>query len=345
VVRASLPEPDQNLIPIARLDLDEQGKLRITRLPEVNQKEQAIEAPQESVVEETEISGTAEVSPPAEASEIAGSNPQPAVEEPASSESESQPSIGEQTVGESTSVVIPSSPGSARHLVVRQGVIRPGDNLSGRNDLGTTLLEPLRRTLLRSNGVVANGANTRLFIQLVEKELSFEFPVASLSFQVVINGSVELSLLQITGTAEPEQTRQLTNTFQVVAQAEATPSAGSSAIEPRGQVFQSGLSRIILNPEARMVGIVRLTDAWMVEFPFQAVLQSITEDRLRTDWDALRHISLVMSLKQGEGQNLKLSLELVWEGGVDEGSVTWLQTHPTQFSWEAHVAWKAISES
>jgi hypothetical protein len=343
IIQARLPGPDQNLLPIARLDLDEQGKLQITRLPESNQEAPADELDQQSVAEE-EVPGMAEDSHPAETSETTAANPRPVAEAKVASVEDAQPAGSEQPEGDDMPPAAPFSSSSSTHFIIRQGILRPADGLSGRHYVASSLLEPVRQILLHSNGAGGNNANTRLFVPLIDKDIPFQFPVASLTVQAVMNGSLELNPAQISAAVGPEQARPLTNNFQVVAQAEATPCTEASTPGTRGPLIQSGLSRISMNLESEIGSLVRLTEGWILEFPFQAALQSLTEESLRTDWDPLRHISLLMSLKEGEGQNLKLSLSFVWEGGVDEASVKWLETHPAQFSWEAHVAWKAMSE-
>ncbi len=346
VMQKAVPEPEENLIPIARLVKLEEGEKAfeiISLLP----KEKREEAKEEEEVKEAKQGegGVQEGTESGEVPEeletmleedgpIALLHEEEAITksvEELREESERQPHP-EPELSE-------SEPEQSR-LRIQQGVVRlTSDSGLGKN-LGTLILEPLRGMA----GARKDSNEGEVLIPLTEKEVALDFPFSSLTCHSIISGTLVLTeqVTPMETTETEEETLIHTNLeFQCTSQGECTVTDGA--------VAQFGISKV----QTQLISDSERTTRWrsdLTEFgighlPFSAFFNVLENQGFGNNRDILKHLQLITKVYKADREGFKATCNLLWKGGVTEEIIRKIQVQKYSLNWEAVLAWKALGKS
>jgi hypothetical protein len=321
LLRPTLPEPRENLIPIAKLirSTEGEGVFQIIGLLPTEQAEESKEVPNgktefrdQEITEESEKNKSPE--------ELG--TPLKEKDSPASATEGVRVREG---IENSPSEKSPSGRISWR-LRVRQGIERLGAD----SEVSGILLEPLKKKL---NGEDPSQSPELLFT-LTEKEVMLDFPVSSLSCQTIISANYRLTEDHASLEVRPIEEKipqEAKLELQSIAQGEVT------FTDP--QVTQYGLSKIQSYPSLRWENIERrpslLTEFGIASLPLGLLLTKSENENLQ----------FFVWIDKGEKPGFKIVCKLLWKGGVTGEMIQKLETQKLNFTWETLLAWKALGES
>ena len=345
VMQKAVPEPEENLIPIARLVKLEEGEKAfeiISLLP----KEKTEWAKEEGGGEEAKL-GEDGIKEGTEGSE-APEELETALEEEGYVEllheeeaiTKAVEGLREESEGTPTpEPELPESKPDQSKLRVQQGVVRlTADPGLGKN-LGTLILEPLR-DMARAGKDSNEG---EVLIPLSEKEVALDFPFSSLTCHSIISGTLDLTG-QITpsDTTETEVgTLMYTNLeFQSTSQGECTVTDEA--------VAQFGISKVQTRVISDSERIPRyssdLTELGIGHIPFSLFLNGMQNEGYGDNSDILKHLQLILRVNKADREGFKITCNLLWKWGVTEEILKKIQTQKFGLNWEAMMAWKAVGE-
>ncbi len=320
LLRATLPESRENLIPIAKLIKLTEGEetFRILNLLPTEQTEVSKEVPNgKTESRDREITKESEKD----------KNP----EEPGTplKEKDSSASAAEGVmVREGVESSLSEKPPSGRiswGLRVRQGIERLGADF----EVGSVLLEPLKKKL---NGE-DRFQSPELLFTLIEKEVLLDFPISSLSCQTLISAnyrSLEDHALPEVQPTEAKTPSEVKSELQSTAQGEVT------FID--SEVTQFGLSKIQYYPSFRWESIggrlSLLTELGVASLPLGSLLTKSENEGLQ----------FLVRIDKGEKPGFRIACKLLWKGGITEEIIQKLETQKLNFTWETLLAWKALGE-
>jgi hypothetical protein len=224
----------------------------------------------------------------------------------------------------------------AGRMQVKQGVVRLSRE-GVESNLGTMLLEPLKKKLSAGNSL----RNEELRITLAEGEVGLDFPISTLSCQVIISGTVNRVEDGASAEAPPsEKSRSVPArlTYQSTAHGEATP-AGD-------KISQFGVSMIQISKPSgtgEILGSVsELTECGIAHLPLGTRSRVPEKGNAETFWDTLHPLQLLVRIDKRDGGGFKIICNLWWKGGADEEIIRRIETQKARFTCEVLVAWKAL---
>jgi hypothetical protein len=328
LLRATLPEPKENLIPIAKLvkSVEAEKAFEIISLiqPEASEK------PENFEMGKPEEAGLAEGS---ESNEATGET-EPDWETKASAEGAAMPDMEAESEVESLSAL--ASQPETRRLRVRQGVVRLAPEPGSSDYLSIILLEPLRRKLSSKE-----SSNGELLFALAEKEVTLDFPISSLACQTIISGDYGMVEDGMASEAAATTAGNLRLSFQATAQGEATFS--------NDEKMQFGVSTMRFYPRSGPAGMsyctAELTERGVAHLSSEALPKVSENENLGEAWEVLQHLQFLIMLHKTNDRGFKLICHLIWKGEITEEIIRKIATRKFDFKWETLVAWKALGES
>jgi len=340
LLQATMPEPEENLLPIAKLSKlaeGENGSFEIISLV----------APEESA--EPKEASTEMEEPPAEEA-AAGSEDGETSEESAtlsevngggSVEGNEASAMEKESAGESLpESEAPAYPPGPWRLKVQQGVVRLAPKSGNGNYLNTVVLESLQRKL---NGK-ENLSEAELLFTLAEKEVALDFPVDSLTCRALISGS--FGFAEDNPAAEAPATGAASSLyaplkFQATAEGEVT-------CAPDG-VLQFGLTKTHYAPGSESGGMPgqssELTETGIAHLSFGAMMKMAENQPVEANWNILPYLQLRLRVDKTARWGFKIICNLLWKGGVSQEIIQKIATAKPSLIWETLVAWKALGES
>jgi hypothetical protein len=311
LVRDTLPEPRENLVPIVALARRDDGEgFDVVALPS-GVEGQEIEGPldaEEAVTEETEAIAEAEE---AEA----------AVEEVAPAGGETQGELPPEEAAPAEKGAPPPEPEPWR-WPVQQGVVRLGSGPEG-TSLRAVLWEPLSRKLSQGGDGAGDG---EMQFTLAQQEIPLGFPPASLTCQTLLRTTVRSAADSAEGELGLQATAQGEATFVDRAVAQFGISTIQSPWHPEpggGPPWRSELTE-------RGIAVLSFAD----ESPAGG----------GDVWELLECLHLLIKIDRTEDHGCNVACKLVWEGGVGEEIVRTVEEREPHLMWESAVAWKAMGE-
>jgi hypothetical protein len=331
VLRSTLPEPGENLIPIAQLNKSTaDGRPFEIVSPFVTAPEPTMDA-EEKAPPEKEAMAEAEDDEAMLAlealAEMEGTEEEmiSVAAHPSSSEDEKTEA---ETLSAPQATMLKSEPW---RLKVQQGILQLPSAAEKKYDLGASLLESLRRKVSSGEG---NGME--VLLTLAEKEVPLEFPVSSLTCRTVISGAVSAATGTPASAAETPQYASLK--FQSTANGEAT--------FMQATVSQFGVAMVYSCPisgsGALPMWTSETTEAGIAHLPFILLRGALEKETTVTAWDILQHLQLLLSIDRSQALGFKVICNLLWKGGVNDEIIQKIQNQKFDFTWETLVAWKAL---
>lgn len=341
VLRATMPEPKENLIPIAKL-IKANGAFEIISLIQGQGEEPERVASEEEESQEEGIETSADGEPSEEPATLLKS--EGAGETLTEREVSGKTGKASSTEEESDVKVLPDSEISTLQpkpwrLRVQQGVVRLATDPGSENYLSTVVVEALTQKLIsesRSHG-------EELLFTLAEREVVLDFPVSSLTCHTMISSTFTLTTAEAPGTGTEEVGENPLShnlEFRSTAQGEATFTDDA--------VSQVGLSTIQAYPISGPGGMPwwtsELTELGIAHLPFSALLKFAENENPGNTWDILQHLQLLIRVDKTEGKGFKIICNLLWKGGISEEVILKIQTQRFPLTWEAVLAWKVLGE-
>jgi hypothetical protein len=307
LVRDALPDEKENLVTLARVVKDANGKLCV-RPPEespVIQVEAAplMEVPVGPVAPES--GATAGVSLPAP--------PAPALPAPA------VPPAVAPTPATPAATPAPAAPVAA--LRFRQGVMQLSSDAGAASYIRSVLAPALRKKM--------GTAGIDLSFSLAQAEIAPDIAVSAFSTQCVLSGDLSFPAVQ-----PAPQTR---HHFECVANGEVTAATGGLA--------QFAACTLLMHPVPAQSGgtwsASDLTGRGAAQFSFDKWAGA--PDGARPPWpaDVLAGLVLLVQLVPA-APTFQLSLKLLWNGTISEESLQGLETQDIGFAWQVLFGWKAV---
>ncbi len=321
ILREDVPEPEENLIPIAKLvrSEDENGTFEIIRLLSGEQDEEPEEAasPDQQPGEAEEYSENGQVLE-GEGVSIEEESGEVSIES-ASSASNQEESTAELTEG------FASEPEQWR-LQVQQGVIRLAAEPGSQDYLSTAVAKALTEKLT-SGGAVEQA---ELVFRLAEREVDLDFPISSLTCQTIISSTFSVSRPE--ENEEPASIEEERLSFRSTAHGEAT--FGDAEIP------QFGVSMLQTASDGSGWWTSELTEQGVAHLPFNALLEGA-----RDVWDILQYLQLFARVDKSEDQGFKIICNLLWKGEISEEIALKIQNQGLRLRWEMFLAWKVLGAS
>ena len=322
VLRPTPPGPDDNLVPLARLDQTEDGtSFTVVRLPEP-EAEQAEPAATEEMPEEgeAETNGETAAVEPTEATGEGGEPVESALEEAPAEESPEE----QDTQDAEALAPMPPLPATWQ---IRQGVAHLSTEQDGPALLSALLTGPL---LARLNRDDTNGDAVR--VTLAEHHVSLDFAPRDLRCLSLL--SAILSIAAPPSDDEAPDGAATVLTAQARAEGEATFTAVQTA--------QHGLSTLegagaVIAPQR-----FALTEEGIAHLPLAALAQASFDETEPSLAGVLPQLSLLVQAAPASETGFILTAKLAWHGTVTEDHLQALETQTAGFSWQAQVAWKSI---
>jgi hypothetical protein len=310
VLQPTLPEPKDNLVPIARLTKAGDGSLQIISLSRSQNEDEATE-------------GTDGV---AESSESVAVLSMP------------RPNGARTEVKPGTALATPTPrPGSWR-LHVQQGVTRLAAIPGTENYLNTTLAAALRRTLSTRNGATAE----ELRFGLAEAEVALNFAMTSLTCQTILSG-----IFSLTQVPHPTEVLPTSGGAAINTSLKVKSTANGEATFVDDGVTQFGLSTMQCYSDAGVTGAAwcqsDLTERGIAHLSLDGWLQA-DGTNLAAARDILQYLQLLIRVDKSSGRGFKVVCNLLWNGGVSEEIIQKIEGQKPNLTWSTLVAWKALGE-
>ncbi len=301
LLRDSLPESEENLIPIAEFVKAENGDKQFEIVSLLD----------------TEQDNVAETVGNADGTETV--------------DEERERDIEAVKESEQMEKVVLSRPG------VQQGVVRLSPYPENTGNLKDIILKPLRSLLLNSE----NSSKSELLLILVEKEITLDFQIISLSCNTIISAtfaSIKDEASFEDDTAEKEILLPENVKFQSTARGEVTFSDH--------EVSQFGVSTIQCYSDGKSsipCQISDLNERGIAQLFFDGI--RTTGNEIPTDIiDIIGHLQLLVEVKGMNKKGFKITCKLLWKGGLNQEIITKIETKKLFLKWEGLVAWKATGD-
>ncbi|MCI0490303.1 MAG: hypothetical protein L0229_27235 [Blastocatellia bacterium] len=330
-LRTDMPEPEENIIPIAQLvkASEEDGDFEIIDLRSPEQDEESAQESREAETLSTEPSAEETQSAPVETTAPATdeSNGNTSVIEGELAETAahlvSTEKVNEEVSSQETEATGSAWPGWRLH--VRQGVARlAADGSTG--NIVSLIAGPLREKL---NGQDISN-DVELLFTLAEKEVASEFPVSSLSCQAIISaalaiveeGSEEKQFLKCQSTAQGEATFT----------GEGISQFGITTIQPYSGSGQAGGDYPVSDLTERGIARLPLSDLWKrTESP-------------STDGHLFQPLQLLIRADKTNADGFKVVCNLLWKGAITAEFIRTIEAQKIDFTWDILLAWKTLGE-
>ena len=339
LIRPVLPEPAENLVPIAAVQQRGTETFAILSLSELALTEAAgVEEAIIGEIDADEMEAEEETGEPEEETAAAGLPDEPAAAPPAETPEAAEPPPAtaepEVVAAADSETVAPALRAGLPRLFVQQGIVRlraAGDDGVSLNAL---LLEPLRQKLIGPN----NG--DELHFTLGEAKSKLDFPPASLTCQTIFQATVMVTQVPNSGDvpAPGEEAPLLRRRrFQSTAQGEATFA---------DSVLQYGVSSIraydCSEQEDKQWCPSEVTEQGIAHLPLAAPHLNLESTILKNIWDLIDNLQLLVRVSGTDQPGFKIVGKLLWKGGIDEEIIEILEKTEVRLGWEFTTAWKTI---
>jgi hypothetical protein len=322
LLREDVPEPEENLIPIAKLVRSENGDgtfeiiSLLAREQDKESEEAAIQDQQPGEAEKDSENG--EVLEEEEDFGEAGT-------ESASSASNEEESAAELTEGA-------ASEPEHWSLQVRQGVMRLAAEPGSQDYLSTVVIQALTEKLI-SGG---DSEQEELVFALAEREVALDFPISSLTCQTIISSTFSAS--QPEENEEPAPTGE-EEEIPSPSRLEFRSTARGEATFTGATIPQFGVSMLQIASDGAGWWTSELTEQGIAHLPFNALLEGS-----RDVWDILQYLQLFVRIDRSDDQGFRIICNLLWKGEISEGIILKIRQYRFRFVWSTLIAWKALGE-
>ena len=359
IMRPTLPDPEENLILIAKLieSSGEEGNFEIVSFKTTEQIEDLEEGRGSEVEDEREGGGNEKevvVEPQGEESTISTKNEEAIetpeisseIEIPGESEVEDESSnmeaetstvIGESENTPSPEITMEKSEAGRWGMRVKQGVERITSDVEMGNSFSTLILGPLKEKL----SMVESSKDVELLVPLQEKEVCLDFPVTSLTCKTIITGNLTMNegpnTTEVNETEE-EIAKNKNLKYQSTAEGEATFSDD--------EVSQYGISAIQTNQKYSQEDMLwwssELTELGIGHLPFSFSLNGAENEGPEDTSDIHKNLQLLIKVKKASHKGFKVNCSFLWKGGVTDEIVKETEKQKFLLTWKVLLAWKAI---
>lgn len=332
LVRDALPDPKENLVPLARVVRDAEGKLYVHRPCECERPEleavRIIERPGAPAAAASAVAATGSA---AAATSAAGSAPAPALTPPAGAPPASNaaaapaPSPAAAPVSDAAAVPAPAPPVlaamPAAQLVARQGTVQVASDASAGSYMRTVVAPALRKKM--------GSGPIQLSFTLGQTFFAPGIRVSGFEAHCVLTGDLQFPAAD--NAPAPQ------HHFECVAHGEAVPA--DSALS-QFSACQSSMRPVPATPGALWSGAEFAMGA-VAQFSFG--LWSAAPDISRPPFpaDVLAGFQAVAQLSPADN-GFQVSFRLLWSGAIAEASLQGLETQEIGFTWQILLGWKAI---
>jgi len=357
LLQAELPPAESDLIPIATVTRRD-GTLEALPLPaeQAGGRENGVGEEPGETWEAT--GGPAAGAPAPEEEGYEGTLPE---DHDAVAEEEVSLSTGASEVEAPSGLEGPAAGLALPELRVQQGILRLDADPAQTHILHTTLVEVLSEKLRRGGSTEPE----ELLLKLGEGSVSLDFPVSSLTCQVILSCSCGSPAgVTSAGPAEAEEGPSAAGENETGAAED-----GEGAVSPakpvgcwewrataRGEatfvgdvVSQFGLSvgQSSLQGEAGAIpgSVVELTDRGIAHLPLCVAGEHPDDRRMADMWDVFRRLQVLVKVDKTQGRGFETICYLTWKGEIHEQIIARVQSLPSEFRWGMLVAWKALGQS
>ena len=331
VLHPTLPEPTDNLVPLARLDRTEEGaSFTVVPLPEPETEPDESTEPEDETTGEDTTGGDTETGDETETGNESTESEEETGDETTAPEP-TEPSDEDETAVRSTSEVKKERPPAATPprpapWPVQQGVAHLRPEQDGPDSLSALLAGPLAARLHRGGG---DGA---LRITLAEQPIKLGFEPRDLRCHTLISATLSL-------TAPPgddEEAGGETTVLTALARAE------GEATFTTDQTAQHGLSTLEGEGSVLVAQRFAMTEEGIAHLPLTTLEPVSFDETAPLLGGILPAVHLLVQVASASETSFTLSTILVWQGPVTEEHIHGLSAQTATFSWHAQVAWKSI---
>lgn len=213
---------------------------------------------------------------------------------------------------------------------VEQGVVRMGGD-DEEMSVNALLMEPLSRKLGASGN---NVCGSDLHFKLAEEPVALDFYPVSLNCQTIIQADLWIAGDPGDGeTPSVQQRVQSTSQGEVTFVEETISQFGVTSIHPQPGAILAGLPEWTIEVNETGIGNLYFSD--------RSASDAIPEDVI----NILRGLYLLVKVEIASDRGFKVTVKLVWNGGVDEPTIQAIELWQIRFTWESVIAWKAFGGS
>jgi hypothetical protein len=322
LVRDALPDPTENLVTLAEVVKDTEGKLHVRRPYECDRRRPATEVTAvqpDSPVGSGPNAAAPDTTPTASPTAVIPAAGSTAADPGATGGPPAPDSGGASNAPIALDTSTAASP--APQVLFRQGVAQLMSDPAAGSYLRSVLAPALRKKL---------GADPiELSFSLAQIDLTPDLHVSGFATQCILSGDL---IFPASG-----DTPQLQHHFECVGNGEATVGAGSLA--------QFAACVANMHPVPATAGTswsgAELTVRGVDEFAFARWSGAPDGARPPFPQDVLAGLQLLVQLAPA-AQGFQLSVKLLWSGTIQEQSLQGLETQDIGFTWQALFGWKAL---